>query len=274
MTQGCLKKLQSQLADPVQYGLALSDTVIPLNPFLGQKIKLTFTGAIYCVACQRKINKSFNQGYCFPCFQNLAQCDMCIVKPELCHFDKGTCREPNWGMQHCMQEHIVYLANTSGLKVGITRHSQIPTRWIDQGATQAIPIIAASSRFVSGLIEVELGQYVADKTNWRQLLKSEPDSLDMVAQKNELLAQAKMGLEAISQQLSNDKSFMFIDNPRVQGIQYPVLTYPTKIASFNFDKHPEVAGTLQGIKGQYLIFDTGVINIRKFGGYEIQFEVL
>jgi hypothetical protein len=57
----------------------------------------------------------------------------------------------------------------------------------------------------------------------------------------------------------------------VVNIQFPVNHYPNKLKSFNLDKHPEASGILQGIKGQYLLLDTGVINIRKFTGYELEF---
>ena len=56
-------------------------------------------------------------------------------------------------------------------------------------------------------------------------------------------------------------------------IHFPVDSYPVKIKSFNFDKNPEVSGVLHGIKGQYLLLDIGVINIRKFTGYEVAFSM-
>ena len=133
---GTLSKMKSELHSPVQYGLPLGDAVEPLNPHLGQRVQLRYTGRIFCVHCGRKTSKSFDQGYCFPCFRSLAQCDTCIVKPEQCHFAHGTCREPEWAQQFCFRSHTVYLANSSGLKVGITRDNQVPTRWIDQGAVQ------------------------------------------------------------------------------------------------------------------------------------------
>ena len=126
----------------VSYVLPLDGKLVNLNNLIGQKISLEHLGIIHCVACHRLINKSFQQGYCFPCTQKLAQCDLCIVKPERCHFHLGTCREPEWGETHCLQDHVIYLANSSGLKVGITRQKNIlnKSRWIDQGATQALPI--------------------------------------------------------------------------------------------------------------------------------------
>lgn len=171
---GTLVKMPAQLAATIDYQLAIGEHRISLNDYLGQSICLTHTGQIFCSACCRKTNKSYAQGHCFPCMRALASCDMCIMKPETCHYFAGTCREPEWGEQHCMVDHIVYLANTSGLKVGITRQTQVPTRWIDQGATQALPILRVATRQLSGLVEVALAELVADKTNWRTMLKAQP----------------------------------------------------------------------------------------------------
>ena len=129
-----------------QYDMQLGDDRVAMNALLGQQIKLNYMGEIHCLNCQRLTKKSYSGGFCFPCSHRLAQCDLCFMKPETCHYDAGTCREPEWGEAVCMQDHIVYLANSSGLKVGITRINQIPTRWIDQGATQALPIFRVKSR--------------------------------------------------------------------------------------------------------------------------------
>lgn len=269
LAQGTLRKMVARLEDPVAYHLRLGDEKIPANPLLGEEISLLFNGEIHCVHCGRTTKKSFNQGYCFPCFQKLAQCDSCIIHPEKCHFDQGTCREPGWGEQFCMQDHIVYLANSSGIKVGITRATQIPTRWIDQGAIQALPIIRVRSRLQSGLLEVMFKQHITDKTNWRSMLKSNNDLLDLEGERDRLL-------EACQEELQEmEERFGFFGLSVMNGIdtltiRYPVQQVPEKISSFNFDKDSEVRGVLLGIKGQYLIFDSGVINLRRFGGYSIE----
>ena len=149
---GSLRKMRAVLSDPVDYFLVLDETEVPLNEILGCNIKLEFHGLIHCIYCGRKTSKSFNQGYCFPCFRKLARCDLCIVSPEKCHYHEGTCREPKWGQENCMTEHVVYLSITSGLKVGITRSTQVPTRWIDQGATQAQPIFIVSKETIKKTI--------------------------------------------------------------------------------------------------------------------------
>jgi Protein of unknown function (DUF2797) len=269
---GCLQKMTTQLTEPVSYRLPVGDAELDLNPLIGQPIKLHYSGKIFCVHCQKKTSKSFNQGYCYPCFIKLAQCDMCIMKPETCHYAAGTCREPSWGEEFCFQPHIVYLANSSGIKVGITRQSQIPTRWIDQGAVQAIPVFQVASRQVSGLVEVALAKHVSDKTSWQQMLKNNVQPLNLPTLRDELLAKCTDELSVIRDRFGAD-AVHFLADAEVVDIHYPVLQYPTKVKSFNLDKDPEVSGVLQGIKGQYLLLDTGVINIRKFTGYEVEVDL-
>ncbi len=273
--QGPLRKMYARLDDdtskPVQYELPVGDQLVALNSLLGKPIKLIYTGKIFCVHCKRLTKKSFNQGYCYPCFTSLAQCDMCIMKPETCHYAAGTCREPSWGEEFCFQPHVVYLANSSGIKVGITRQTQIPTRWIDQGAVQALPIFKVQSRYISGLVEIAIAKHVSDKTSWQQMLKSKADPVDLVAKRGELVAVCKAELDEILQRFGQQALEFLVDEP-VVDIYFPVDSYPVKVRSFNLDKDAEVSGVLHGIKGQYLLLDTGVINIRKFAGYEVEFS--
>jgi len=268
--QGQLRKMRTQLDNPVRYELPLTDQLIALNPLIGKPVKLVYTGRIFCVHCGRQTKKSFSQGYCYPCFTTLAQCDMCIMKPETCHYEAGTCREPEWAAEFCFQPHIVYLANSSGIKVGITRQSQIPTRWIDQGAVQALPILKVQSRYISGLVEVAIARHVSDKTSWQQMLKNHAEPVDLTAKRDELLAVCKAELADISERFG-PQAIEFLAHEQAVDIHYPVDNYPVKVKSFNLDTQPEVAGVLHGIKGQYLMLDTGVINIRKFAGYEVEF---
>ncbi len=268
VASGGVRKMNSALADPVQYTMVLDEAGIPLNPFLGRRLRLEFAGAIHCIFCGRKTAKSFNQGYCFPCFRRLARCDSCIVSPEKCHFHQGTCREPDWAERHCMIDHIVYLANTSGLKVGITRGSQVPTRWIDQGATQALPVFRVDSRYHSGLVEVLFKDHIADRTNWQAMLKGPAEQRDLQQDRRGLLSACAAELEALRSR-HGEQAITPLEETAETRISYPMLQYPTKVKSFNLDRTPQVEGTLMGIKGQYLVFDTGVINLRKYGGYQL-----
>jgi len=269
LAQGTVRKLHSRLESPVRYQLPLSDSLTPLNDLLGQGIRLRYTGKINCVHCGRVSSKSFNQGYCYPCFQSLAQCDSCIIHPEKCHFDLGTCREPAWGEEFCMQDHIVYLANSSGIKVGITRATQIPTRWIDQGAVQALPIVRVRSRLQSGSLEVMFRQHVADKTNWRDMLREGDQVVDLQAERDHLLSICDHDIKDMTQRFGFH-AISVLTGIEPVSIVYPVQGYPARIESFNFDNNPLVEGTLLGIKGQYLMFDTGVINMRRFSGYDVE----
>ncbi len=265
---GTLQKMQVRLAQPVEYQLPLGEALLPLNQYLGSHLTLVFSGNIFCTHCGRKTKKSFNQGYCFPCMKRLAQCDSCIISPEKCHYHAGTCREPEWGEQHCMIEHIVYLANASAPKVGITRGSQVPTRWIDQGASQALPVLAVQTRQQSGLVEVLFKNHIADKTNWRTMLKGAPDPVDLQQLANDLLERIQPELNEL-QNTHGIQAIQILDEQDSVDIEYPVQQYPEKIVSLNAEKTPELGGQLLGMKGQYLIFDTGVINMRKYTGYEV-----
>ena len=267
---GDLRKMRVEDASPVRYFLRIGDERIPLNERLGETIRLEFSGRIHCIACGRETRKSFNQGHCFPCFRKLASCDRCITSPELCHFHLGTCREPEWGLEHCMQPHVVYLANSSGVKVGITRAGQIPTRWIDQGASQALPMIKVASRRASGLIESALKAHVADRTDWRKMLKGPPEPADLVHQAQALLPLCDQALAEAEPAVEAGQAEFIAAAERT--FDYPVLEYPGKVRSINAEKQPEISGTLLGIKGQYLILDTGVINLRKYAGYEVRFR--
>ncbi len=259
-------------ATEAQYDMRIGDQNMPMNALVGKTITLNYQGEINCLNCQRKTKKSYSGGFCFPCSQKLAQCDLCFMKPETCHYEQGTCREPEWGEAVCMQDHIVYLANSSGLKVGITRINQVPTRWIDQGATQAIPIFRVKTRYQSGLVEVMFKNHVSDRTDWRKMLKGDAEPLDLTMERDRLVAECADEIKTLQQQFGDD-AIQFLPAEPVVTIRYPVEQYPSKVTSLNFDKTPEITAELQGIKGQYLIFDKGVINIRKFSGYQIEMVV-
>lgn len=277
---GSLSKMRSELNGPeVSYQLPVGEQLLPLNEQLGKQLSLHYAGEIHCCHCGRPTKKSFSQGYCYPCFRKLPQCDSCIMSPEKCHYDQGTCRDSAWGEQYCMTDHVVYLANSSGIKVGITRATQIPTRWIDQGATQAMPFIRVATRQQSGFLEVIFKEFIADRTNWRAMLKGVAAPLNLPARARELLEtnrsrvvalQNQFGVQAIEPVvgLSAEK-----EPSAVLELKYPVLEYPTKVASRSFDKEPLIEGTLMGIKGQYLILDTGVINVRKHTAYQVSVTV-
>lgn len=268
---GSLGKMHVQLQNgqPVDYQLPVGEQLLPLNELLGHRLSMEYLGEIHCCHCGRKTKKSFNQGYCYPCFRKLPQCDSCIVSPEKCHYHQGTCRDPAWGEQFCMTEHIVYLANSSGLKVGITRASQVPTRWIDQGASQAMAFIRVGTRQQSGFLEVLFKEFVNDRTNWRAMLKGPAESLDLLTSAHDLLAMNASRITELQEQFGI-QAIQPVESSTVLAIDYPVLEYPTKVTSQSFDKQALIEGTLLGIKGQYLLLDTGVINIRKHTAYQVR----
>ncbi len=266
--QGNLAKMATEASAPVTYRLELGGQSACVNDWLGTRIRIEYLQQIECIHCGRTTSKSFNQGYCYPCFRSLAQCDQCIMSPEKCHFHLGTCREPDWAMTHCMRPHIVYLSNTSSIKVGITRENQVPTRWMDQGAVSALPMLRVSKRYHAGLVEDAFRVHVGDRTNWRNMLKHVYEEVDLYSVYRSIWPQVREQLDA---ELLDDIEEIAAPEQNI-GLQYPSLEWPQKIVSFNLDKQPVVEGQLMAVKGQYLILDTGVINIRKYGGYLVVIE--
>lgn len=269
---GHLDKMRIRPAATVAYSLVLNNEEFPINDFLGKSLSLAWEGDIHCRACNRPTNKSFSQGYCYPCFTKLPECDSCIMSPEKCHFHLGTCRDAAWGERVCFNDHIVYLANSSGVKVGITRMKNMPSRWLDQGAAQALPIARVATRRLAGLVEDIIRRDIADKTNWRAMLKGDSPEIDLVSERErlrELFAEELNQLELEQ----GPGAITWLTNESVRHFNYPVIEYPTKVSSHNFDKTAEVSGRLMGMKGQYLILDTGVINLRKFTSYNVRVTV-
>ncbi len=276
LLQGNIRKMRVSTDENhlAHYQLPIGEQTIDVNSLIGQQVSVSYAGVINCVHCGAKTKTSFNQGYCYRCLTTLAQCDSCIIRPETCHYDAGTCREPIWGEENCLSDHYVYLANTGTVKVGITRHvsDRISSRWLDQGATQAIPIMRVQNRLISGLVETAFKSHIADKTNWRTMLKSQPEKTDLSDLKESLLAEVEEDLDMITEEYGF-QAIDQLDAPAVE-IHYPVSQYPEKIKSINLDKEGAFSGTLLGIKAQYWMLDGDrVINMRKYSGYDLSIEV-
>ncbi len=260
---GNIRKMESSHDEVIQYQLPLGTHRVEFNRLIGHEIRMEYQGQINCLKCGRKTNKSFAQGYCYPCFTTAPETEECVLRPELCRAQEGIARDMDYAANHCLSEHVVYLSLTSGLKVGVTRSSQVPTRWIDQGAIKAIELARTQNRYTAGLIEVALKAHINDKTNWRKMLAgSDPGEWDLLEEK-------KLKAELVP----SDLTHFVTTNNHVTELVYPVSKYPEKIKSLNFDKEASISGVLTGIKGQYLLFeDNRVINIRKFGGYLVRLE--
>lgn len=254
--------MKTALEDVVHYSLVLSESV-DMNTLIGQPIELQYLGVITCTSCGKRTNKSFGEGFCYPCFRDAPEAAECIIRPELCRAHLGEGRDPEWEARHHNQPHVVYLALTDAVKVGITRADQVPTRWIDQGAYQAIPLARTTNRYEAGVLEVALKSFFTDKTNWRKMLRNENDTtVDLVEEK-----------WRIEELLPSDMRDFITDEEEVTTIHYPVLTYPNKLNSINLDSELHFAGKLLGIKGQYLLLDNDrIINLRKYTGYEVELK--
>jgi hypothetical protein len=259
--EGNILKMRTELAKPVSYFLRLGENELFLNDFLGKKIALHFTGQINCISCGKQTKTSFGQGFCYNCLQTAPEASESVVRPELSKAHFGIARDLEWAEKHDLIDHVVYLAVSNDVKVGVTRNHQIPTRWIDQGASFAIKIATTPNRHIAGIIEVFLKKYFSDKTNWQAMLKNEIGSFDLQNEKEKVFALLPAEL----------RKYFEPDNA-ITEIEYPAIAFPKTIKSVGFDKTPEINGVLQGIKGQYLIFNNDtVLNIRKHNGYFIRF---
>jgi hypothetical protein len=264
---GNLEKMKGILENrDVSYTLHLGNEDIDMNALLDKKIKVVFNNKINCIICGKETRKSYGQGFCYQCFTTAPEADECVLHPDRCRAHLGISRDPQWSENHCLQPHIVYLAQSGGLKVGVTRLSQVPVRWIDQGATSAIKVCETPNRHIAGVIESFLMKYYADKTNWKKMITNEslPD-INLPAEKRN--AADKLPVEL--------KQYVFSDDDQVFGVNYPVLVWPENPIQFNFDKNLVVEGVLKGVRGQYLLFDNqNVLNIRRFSGYHVELSSL
>ncbi|MFK5889435.1 MAG: DUF2797 domain-containing protein [Flavobacteriaceae bacterium] len=260
--QGVLKKMLTENGTPINYYLDLEDDFINLNQLIDKKISINFL-KYQCLNCG-KDKKIYRQGYCYDCFFDMPQTGDWIMHPELstAHLDKED-RDLEYEKEVQLKPHIVYLANSSNVKVGVTRKSQIPTRWIDQGAHEALVFVEVPNRYLAGITEVALKDQISDKTNWRKMLTNNITDVDLKAQK-----------EQLSKYIPEEVKPYFGLETNAVHLNFPVIKYPVKVKSLSLDKTSLFTGILKGIKGQYLIFEDGtVFNVRSYEGYVVKFDL-
>ena len=254
--QGVLTKMQTEFGNPIQYYLVFENSFLNVNQLLNKEVTFHLDG-FQCLNC-RKNKKIFRQGFCFDCFFSSAAVGDWIMKPELSTAHLGIAdRDLDYETKVQLQPHIVYLALSSEVKVGVTRKTQLPTRWIDQGAEKAIVIVEVPNRYLAGVTEVALKNHFADKTNWRKMLTNDIVSTDLILEKAKV--QDLLPTEV--------QEYFFSGKNEVYEMHYPVESYPSKISSLSLEKTPNFKGILIGIKGQYLLFQDGtVFNVRSAEG--------
>jgi hypothetical protein len=264
---GTLRKMTARLSEPVSYEFV--DALDPqrrahVNELLGRRIRLSHEGAFRCIHCGGSMKKPYGEGSCYPCFIRLPQNDICIVKPELCHFHNTAdpCRDPAWGERNCFIPHLLYLAAGAGLKVGITRHTQVPTRWIDQGASRAVAILRLPDRLSVGRAERLVSEIFPDRTPWQKMLRHELAAVDLEEARDRALAHLQGRIEG-----------EVVEPLEIVSIDYPALGWPSKVRSVNLERSPAVEGRLLAVKGQYLLLEELVINLRKHSGFLVRVEV-
>lgn len=260
--EGVLRKMQTEKGNPIQYFLVFENDFLNLNQALDKELQIDFI-KFQCLNCGED-RPIYRQGFCKSCFFETPRAGDWIMKPELstAHLDKED-RDLEYEKKMQLQPHIVYLANSSSIKVGVTRKSQVPTRWIDQGAHEAIEIVEVPNRYLAGITEVALKDHVSDKTSWQKMLKNDIEDVDLVEWRNKLKAY-----------IPDEVADYFIEKNGETHLEFPVLQYPEKVKSLNLDKTPTYKGVLKGIKGQYLIFeDSTVFNVRGSEGYYVGIEI-
>ncbi|MBM1106054.1 DUF2797 domain-containing protein [Aurantibacter crassamenti] len=260
--EGVLRKMQTEIGNPIQYFMIFENDFLNVNQILDKQLQIDFI-KYQCLSCG-KDKPIYRQGFCQSCFFETPAAGDWIMRPELstAHLNKED-RNLEYEKKAQLQPHIVYLANSSNVKVGVTRKAQVPTRWIDQGAHEAIEIVEVPNRYLAGITEVSLKDHVGDKTNWRKMLTNNVDDENLV----EWRAKLKQYIPAEAQEY-------FIENNTETNLDFPVLQYPEKVKSLNLTKTPNFSGVLKGIKGQYLIFeDNTVFNVRGSEGYYVGLSI-
>jgi hypothetical protein len=260
--EGVLTKMQTEIGNPIQYYLVFENSFLNVNQLIGKETEIVFQG-FKCLNCGKQ-KKIFRQGFCYDCFMSSASVGDWIMRPELSTAHLGIeDRDLVYEKKVQLQPHIVYLALSSEVKVGVTRNTQVPTRWIDQGAVQAVPIVEVPNRYLAGITEVALKNHFADKTAWQKMLKNDVPQVDLLAER----------LKA-EQWLPTEAQPFFMPKVELLDLHYPVLEYPKKVKSLNLDKTPSFTGKVSGIKGQYLLFEDGtVFNIRSNEGYVVRISL-
>jgi len=261
--EGVLTKMRTEITDVVQYYLVWENDFINFNQLIDKKISLNFL-KYQCLNCGLE-KKVYRQGFCYDCFSSIPQAGDWVISPEKskAHLDEED-RDLEYEKKAQLQPHIVYLANSSDVKVGVTRRNQLPTRWIDQGAHEAIEIVEVPNRYLAGITEVALKNHVSDKTNWRKMLTN--DILDLNLEEER---------EKLKEFIPEEAREYYIANNKETEIKFPVKQFPEKVKSLNLVKNPFYEGTLKGIKGQYLIFEDGtVFNVRGNEGLVVELKVL
>ncbi|TCI85204.1 DUF2797 domain-containing protein [Tenacibaculum sp. M341] len=259
---GVLKKMNTEFLDTIQYFLDMKTDLINVNQLLNKTIEISFV-TYECLSCGLE-KEIYRQGFCKSCFFETPHAGDWIMRPELskAHLDEED-RDLEYEKKVQLQPHIVYLANSSNVKVGVTRKTQVPTRWIDQGAHEAIEIVEVPNRYLAGITEVALKDHVKDKTNWRKMLKNDIEDESLDAWKEKLKAF-----------IPEEVKEYFIENNKETEINFPVHKYPEKPKSLNIKKEGSYTGKLVGVKGQYLIFeDDTVFNVRANEGLVVKIEL-
>lgn len=261
MLRGAIGKLEFSFARPVEYSLRIGDETLALNALIGEGLSITWLGPGACRHCGAALAGRYGGGYCYPCFRRLAVCDLCVMAPSRCHYHLGTCREPDWGEANCMRSHVVYLADSGGLKVGLTRHASGVPRWVEQGAFAGLVIAAAPTRRAAGDLEAALAARVADKSDWRRQVTGRRAGVCLAEEADRLVRAVGECPGGARWQIG-----------REVAIDYPVRRFLRRAVRLALPADSPVVGRLVGIVGSFLLFDYGALNLGEYNGCDVVVE--
>lgn len=261
--EGPLRKMSTVYGKNIRYSLRIGEDLLFMNQLLGRQIRMHFKGNHTCF-CGQLVPEVYRQNFCRECFFTKPEASPTIMKPELSKAHLGIEeRDLEFEKRLQLQPHYVYLAKTDRIKVGVTRCTQMPYRWMDQGAKSAAILLEVPNRYLAGEAEVALKDHFVDKTSWQAMLKDIPTDEDLM----EALDRAA---EVLPESL---KSYLY-QNPNEWHFSYPIQHQIDKVKSISFKNEGDLLeGELWGIRGQYLITSSGVFNVRSHSGHMVELEV-
>jgi len=268
LAEGVLHGMRGTIEDPVRYTLEVGDATVDVASRLGTELSIEALARTTCRHCGAASDRRFGDGYCYRCFSTLARCDLCVVSPDRCHYAQGTCREPEWGESFCMRPHAVYLANSGGAKVGIARLDNVPGRFIDQGAAEAMVVMTTATRQQAGFVEKALARHLSEQSDWRAIAAQSRVAIDLAALLSQLRRAARAALDELDARFPHQLAW--VARPAPLAFRYASVGRCERIEQLKLDPaHPQ-GGRLIGVRGPYLLFERGVLNVRAHGGEHVR----
>ncbi len=259
-----VRKMILSVSQPaVRAWMPLGRHLVDVNALIGKPLRLSWPGMAECQSCGGIFSELHAQGFCKKCFFDSPLAGASIVRPELstAHLGKAD-RDLEFERAYQLQPHTVYLADSGGIKVGVTRTRQQVTRWLDQGATRAKVLAITENRYEAGLIEVALKAHFSDKTDWRKMLAGLSFDAEFSAAVDRALGAIPAELQrfAVTDGLEHRAHWSLAPGFSAKSVK---LSQPGDV----------LEGVLAGQRGQYLGFADGrALNVRSHEGLFLSLE--